>query len=215
MQDRPYRQISMPNIEIPDLFSTKVAESKFCVDPKQYSQSNSEQKKLLETYKLLNISGAIDHSGCIVESAKSGAQGDLIKNFIKENLENMPVKILMGVEENTNSIRLNMAIQSEKKFNSTVLSTKDRWQIAIGGLTTGTTYLLLETAGLGDKLGMTAKEKKRAIVLSGPIMGTIAGILKEIYDDRNRKKHTVDTHDAVATSLGSGIVIPIVVNFAF
>ncbi len=141
----------MPNIEIPDLFSTKVTESKFCVDPKQYSQSNSEQKKLLETYKLLNISGAIDHSGCIVESAKSGAQGDLIKNFIKENLENMPVKILMGVEENTNSIRLNMAIQSEKKFNSTVLSTKDRWQIAIGGLTTGTTYLLLETAGLGDK----------------------------------------------------------------
>lgn len=74
----------------------------------------------------------------------------------------------------------------------------------ISGLTTGSTYFLLETAGLGDKLGLSKKQKKLLIMLSGPLMGTLAGIVKEGLDDRDRKHHTVDVNDAIATSLGAG-----------
>lgn len=239
---------TLPDINIPDLFKTEVKESKFCVDVKQYSAKDPKQKELIEEYKILDVSGAIDSDGCIKEEAKLGNLSGMINDFIKKNIEVMPVKMLIGVDDKNDSVRLNFAVQSEKKFESTSLSTKDKWQIAglssagivagalvseamykgqedkrkhwmvgatISGVATGTTYLVLETAGLGDKLGMSAKAKKRAILLSGPIMGTIAGILKEVYDDRNRKKHTVDAHDAAATSLGAGVVVPIVVNFAF
>lgn len=74
----------------------------------------------------------------------------------------------------------------------------------ISGVTTGATYLLLESAGLGDKFGLSKNQKKKLIMLSGPIVGTLAGILKEGLDSRNKKKHTVDINDAAATSLGAG-----------
>lgn len=239
---------ALPQVAVPDLFKTQVKESQFCVDYKMYNVSHPKQKDLLETYKLLDVSGVIDNNGCIVEGAKEGVHASMISKFMKENLENMPVNMMIGVDDKSETVRLNLSVQSEKKFETTKLSTTDKWQIAglstagivagalvseamykgqadkrkhwmvgaaISGASTGTAYLLLETAGLGDRLGMSAKEKKRAILFAGPIMGTIAGILKEVYDDRNRKKHTVDANDAAATSLGAGGVVPLVIQFTF
>lgn len=40
----------------------------------------------------------------------------MVAKFIKENIEHMPVKMVVGVDEKTQSVRLNMAVQSEKKF---------------------------------------------------------------------------------------------------
>ncbi len=83
---------------------------------------------------------------------------------------------------------------------------KKHWRggAMISGATTGIAYLVLETAGLGDKLGLSKNQKKALIMLSGPIMGTIAGIFKEYRDTKDRAHHTVDVNDAIATSLGAG-----------
>ena len=80
------------------------------------------------------------------------------------------------------------------------------WKVGavVSGVTTGATYFLVEEMGLGEKFGLSAKQKKGLIMFSGPIMGTIAGILKEVYDRKYPKKHTTDPNDAIATSLGAG-----------
>ncbi len=84
--------------------------------------------------------------------------------------------------------------------------------ISIG--TTAVSYFLLETLGVGDKLGLTQAQKKYLIMLSGPIMGTIAGVYKEYKDTKDRAHHTPDVNDASATSLGAGGAI-FSVAFAF
>lgn len=97
------------------------------------------------------------------------------------------------------------ALISEKIYAGQADKRK-HWMVGatISGVTTGATYFLLETAGLGDKLGLSKNQKKILIMLSGPIVGTLAGILKEGLDSRNKKNHTVDINDAAATSLGAG-----------
>ncbi|NOT78608.1 MAG: hypothetical protein HOP07_06345 [Bacteriovoracaceae bacterium] len=97
------------------------------------------------------------------------------------------------------------ALISEKIYAGQADKRK-HWMVGatISGVTTGATYFLLESAGLGDKLGLSKNQKKFLIMLSGPIVGTLAGIVKEGLDSRNKKKHTVDINDAAATSLGAG-----------
>jgi hypothetical protein len=98
------------------------------------------------------------------------------------------------------------ALVSEKIYKGQA-DKRNHWQVGatVSGITTGMTYLLLETAGLGNKLKLSQKSKKNLIMFSGPVMGTVLGILKEAYDSKHRDKHTVDINDAAATSLGAGV----------
>lgn len=79
--------------------------------------------------------------------------------------------------------------------------------INLGGVTGA--YLALETAGLGDRLGLSKTQKKWAILLTGTFMGMLAGYGKErFYDYYHPKTHTYDPHlkgDMGATWLGGGI----------
>jgi hypothetical protein len=107
------------------------------------------------------------------------------------------------------------ALISEKAYKGQADKRK-HWMVGatISGLTTGTTYLLLETAGLGDKLNLSKKTKEKIILFSGPVMGTLVGILKEVYDTKHKNKHTPDKNDAIATSLGAGVSV-FAINMAF
>lgn len=84
----------------------------------------------------------------------------------------------------------------------------------VSGLTTGTTYFLIEGTSFGKKLNLSAKAKKNVILFSGPVVGTVLGIMKEVYDSKHKSKHTTDPHDAAATSLGAGIGV-FAINFVF
>lgn len=107
------------------------------------------------------------------------------------------------------------ALVSEKVFKGEADKRK-HWMVGatISGLTTGTTYFLLESKGLGNKMNLSKKAKENIIMYSGPIVGTVIGILKEVYDSKNKKKHTPDLKDAVATSLGAGVSV-FAINLAF
>ena len=78
--------------------------------------------------------------------------------------------------------------------------------INIGGVAGA--YWALETAGLGDKMGLSKNQKKWAILLSGTFMGMLAGYGKErFYDYYHQGSHTYDPHlkgDMGATLLGGG-----------
>lgn len=249
---------ALPKIDLSLLAFQTPTETRFCVDAKTYDSKNKEQKELLESYKLLDSLNVFDEKSCIKEEAKLGVHSTLIASFIKQNLEVMPINVVVNQVDNANKseeLKIHYAVSSLNDFTKksnreldTKLSAKDKWQLAgvttsgivvgalvseklykgqedkrkhwmvgavASGVTSGATYFLLEEAGLGDKLGLSKKQKKYAIALSGPIMGTILGIAKEVYDSHYPKKHTVDKHDALATSLGGGLVIPLVVNFAF
>ncbi len=66
-----------------------------------------------------------------------------------------------------------------------------------------------------DKTDYTPKTKKMISKAIGPLAGLIVGVLKEIlYDAQRKNRHTVDSHDALATAMGAGIV-PIIVKFEF
>jgi hypothetical protein len=77
--------------------------------------------------------------------------------------------------------------------------------------------IALSTSGLSyvisDQLDLTAEQRRQLVRLSGPIMGTIVGILKEIVYDKSGRGH-VDKHDALATAVGSGI-IPIRISIRY
>lgn len=107
------------------------------------------------------------------------------------------------------------ALISEKVYKGQADKRK-HWMVGatVSGLTTGTTYLILETAGLGDKLNLSKKTKEKIILFSGPVMGTLVGMLKEVYDTHHKDKHTPDKNDAMATSLGAGISV-FAINMAF
>lgn len=68
-------------------------------------------------------------------------------------------------------------------------------------------YLLIETAGLGDKLKLSKNQKKWAILLTGTVVGLLVGYGKERFYDYNRRGHTYDPKmkgDMGATWLGGG-----------
>ncbi|MBY0414628.1 MAG: hypothetical protein K2Q18_10700 [Bdellovibrionales bacterium] len=79
-------------------------------------------------------------------------------------------------------------------------------------------YLVFEKAGLGDRLGLTRKQKKVAILLTGSILGAVAGWGKErFYDYYHKDIHTYDPYfrgDAGATWLGGGAMTPLLLTIA-
>ncbi len=82
----------------------------------------------------------------------------------------------------------------------------DKTLHAHGGslLAVGTTALAIATAYyIPDKV-MSPKAKNMLIGCSGFIVSTLVGLGKEVLDSRDRKKHTVDAHDFLATSIGGG-----------
>lgn len=134
------------------------------------------------------------------------------KKFVSDALTSMDKWKIAGYS--TAAITVG-ALISEKAFKGEADKRK-HWMVGatISGVTTGTTYLLLETLGLGDKLKLSREAKKNIIMYSGPIMGTVVGLLKEVYDTRHRDKHTPDIKDAAATSLGAGVSI-FAINMVF
>jgi hypothetical protein len=78
-------------------------------------------------------------------------------------------------------------------------------------------YLIIENAGLGDKLKLTKAQRKTIILLTGTVMGFVAGYAKERFYDYYRPKiHTYDPHlkgDLGATMLGGGAMTPLLLNF--
>lgn len=218
-------------------------ESTFCFDPKSVPEND---QSLISDFQTLYFEGLVDKENCLIHDPQNEERENLVRNFIKKNLDQ---KINVIAVRNPESGRVDLLYtNSESKgFVDSTLSTKDKWKIAavsgssiamgalvsesvfrgqkdkrkhwmvgasISGLTTGMTYYLLETKGLGSKLGLSKTAKKNAIIFSGPVMGSVIGILKEIYDTKHRSIHTPDRRDAGATALGAGIS-SFAINFLF
>jgi hypothetical protein len=79
-------------------------------------------------------------------------------------------------------------------------------------------YVVIEEFKLGDKLNLSRKQKKMAILLTGTVMGALIGYGKErFYDYYRRKTHTYDPNfkgDMGATMLGGGAVTPLLLTFS-
>ena len=66
-----------------------------------------------------------------------------------------------------------------------------------------------------DKTNYSPETKRIISKAIGPLAGLIVGVLKEVlYDAQRKNRHTVDSHDALATAMGAGIV-PIKIQFKF
>ncbi len=78
--------------------------------------------------------------------------------------------------------------------------------INIGGV--AGSYYIVETLGLGNKFKLSKTQKKWTILLTGTVLGMLAGYGKErFYDYYHQDKHTYDPHlkgDMGATWLGGG-----------
>lgn len=89
--------------------------------------------------------------------------------------------------------------------------------INLGGV--AGSYLIIESAGLGSKLGLTKNQKKWAVLLTGTILGMAIGYGKERFIDyRHQDVHTYDPKlkgDMGATWLGGGILNPIMGAISF
>lgn len=62
---------------------------------------------------------------------------------------------------------------------------------------------------------LNPKLKKLLIGCSGFVASTLAGVVKEAMDSRDRARHTVDRHDIYATSMGGGMGIGCVYSVTF
>lgn len=84
--------------------------------------------------------------------------------------------------------------QYDKKLHSNIGG-----MISLG--TSSATYLLIKDSTLDT----AAKEK--LVRYSGPIASLVVGILKEVaYDKINKRTHTSDREDAIATGIGGGLI---------
>ncbi len=79
-------------------------------------------------------------------------------------------------------------------------------------------YVVIEELKLGDKLNLSRKQKKMAILLTGTVMGALVAYGKErFYDYYRRKSHTYDPNfkgDMGATMLGGGAITPLLLTFS-
>lgn len=234
--------VQMPDMQ--KLVGPEVVETKFCVDPKNYKNNKElnedykmisvlgyfdEKNCLKETYK--NSA----NEEFITKFIQKNLEQKPINVFAKFSPDQSEMQLLYSTS--TDKKMADSALTSKDKWQIAGASAgaiaigalvsekvyageadkRKHWMVgaAASGLTTGTTYLLLETAGVGDKLGLSKTAKKNIITYSGPVMALLLGIAKEVYDSKHKNKHTVDAHDALATGLGGGLVIPLVVTFTF
>jgi len=234
--------IDMP--ELKNLVGPDVVETKFCVDPKNYKNNKEleEDFKLIKVMGYFDDKNCLKDSyktsandQFITKFIQKNLEQKPINVFAKFSPDQSEMQLLYSTSSDkkiadtalttrdkwqiagasAGAIAIG-ALVSEKVYAGETDKRK-HWMVgaAASGLTTGTTYLLLETAGIGDKLGLSKTTKKNIITYSGPVMALLLGIAKEVYDSKHKNKHTVDSNDALATGLGGGLVIPLVVKFTF
>jgi hypothetical protein len=218
-----------------ELVINEKTETKFCFDPKA-TQNNKELVEDFEMLNLIGLfdkdhcliekNRKPDNEALVTRFLQKNLEGK-VQVFAVTHPEMAQVNLLYTNSENAKFIKNALSAQdkwqiagysaasiavgalvSEKVYEGQADKRK-HWMVGatLSGLTTGTTYLLLEKTGLGNRLNLSAKAKKNIIMFSGPIMGTVLGIMKEVYDTKHKNKHTPDIHDAAATSLGAGIGI--------
>jgi hypothetical protein len=126
---------------------------------------------------------------------------------LSSSLIGVAIQRTSGVFKNTNG-----SLQQDKALHANVGAL-----INIGGVAGA--YVLIETAGLGDKLGLSKNKKKWAILLTGTVLGILAGYGKErFYDYYHQDVHTYDPRlkgDMGATLLGGGILNPMMGSISF
>lgn len=242
LNESSFPVIDMP--ELKNLIGPDVVETKFCVDPKNYAHNKEldEDYKLIRVMGYFDDKNCLKDSyknsaneAFITTFIQKNLEQKPINVFAKFSPDQTEMQLLYSTSTdqkiadtaltskdkwqiagvNAGAIAIG-ALVSEKVYAGEADKRK-HWMVgaAASGLTTGTTYLLLETAGIGDKLGLSKTAKKNIITYSGPVMALLLGIAKEVYDSKHKNKHTVDAHDALATGLGGGLVIPLVVKFTF
>ena len=74
-----------------------------------------------------------------------------------------------------------------------------------GAMSAAATVTATAAAFIINDTDISPTIKKLLIGCSGFMISTLAGVTKEFLDMRDRKNHTVDAHDALATSLGGGM----------
>lgn len=238
----PMADISDSKILITDMVFDEKTETIFCFDPEVLKSDKSmlEQFKIMDSVGLFDKNNCLiekNRNANNEEMINRFIQKNLENNlqvFAVKNPENKRVNLIYTNSEDKKFA--DSALTSRDKWHIAGFSAgsiavgalmseaiykgqpdkRKHWMVGatISGLTTGATYMVLETAGVGDKLGLSKNTKKALVMLSGPIMGTIVGILKEVYDSKHKKSHTSDINDAAATSLGAGAAI-FAVTFAF
>ncbi len=206
---------------------------RFCFDIKNSKASKEliEDFKVLDTFGVFDSSGCLlddkknsSNEGFIASFIKKNLESE-VNIFAKINPTTNEAALIYTNSKDINFVNKSALTKTDKwqiaafsagtivigalvseKIYEGQQDKRMHWKVGavVSGLTTGATYFLVEEMGLGDKLGLSAKQKKGLVMLSGPIVGTIAGILKEVYDRRYPKKHTTDVNDAIATSLGAG-----------
>ncbi len=92
---------------------------------------------------------------------------------------------------------------------------KKKHAVVGGAIAVGATAASLGLAYIIPDETLSPTWKKLLIGCSGFIASTIAGIGKEVSDARDRTRHTVDRHDAYATSIGGGVGLGCVYSTKF
>lgn len=92
---------------------------------------------------------------------------------------------------------------------------KKKHALVGGAISAGATVASMGIAYLIPDEKLSPVWKKLLIGCSGFLASSVAGILKEGYDSRHRDRHTVDAHDAFATSLGGGAGVGCVYSVKF
>lgn len=232
LNNEHYKELYIDRPQIAEMVFSEKMETSFCFDPSLHSEKKEliEDFKMLDAIGLIDKNNCLIEKNR--NEGNEALVSSFIKKNLAGSLnvyatQNPKTKEVNLVYTNSESKRfVDTALSSKDKwqiagYSATAIALgalvsetaykgqadkRSHWIMgaSISGLTTGATYLVLETAGVGDKLNLSKSTKKKLIMLSGPIMGTIAGILKEAYDSKHRNKHTVDVHDAAATSLGAG-----------
>lgn len=84
-----------------------------------------------------------------------------------------------------------------------------------GAMSVAATFSATAAAFLISDSDMSPTMKKLLIGCSGFMISTLAGVTKEFLDSRDSQNHTVDAHDALATSLGGGAGIGCAYSMTF
>lgn len=104
------------------------------------------------------------------------------------------------------SVVLGSIVVGNYASNSFYENQLDKREHAIygGAIAAGATGASLAAAFLIPDSRLSPAMKKLLVGCSGFIASALAGVAKEVLDTRDRRRHTVDKHDAFATALGGG-----------